>query len=128
LRDSAADQQRGTRGQTGDQGRGGKHEQAEQYHAAGAEEIGRPPAEKHQAAEHQGVGTDDPGQCVAFQAEVRADVRQRDRHHGDIQDEHELRDAEQCQHAPAAWVDGEGVGLVDGLSGHKMAPNSNSCV
>ncbi len=50
-----------------------------------------------------GVGAHHPRQRLAGEAEFVADARQCDRHHGDVEDEHELRDAEQGQHAPSSF-------------------------
>jgi len=68
--------------------------QAGHEHAPAAEQIGGAPAEHEQAAEGQCVGVDDPLEAGRGEAEAVADLRQRDVHDRDVEDDHELRKAD----------------------------------
>lgn len=107
----AAQQHGRARGEPGDQGRGGEHRDPGEDGAVGAEHVGEAPAEQHQPAEAQGVRGHHPGQRLPAEAEVGRHVGQGDVHDGDVQDEHELGQAEQDEHQPAARV---GRGLRSG--------------
>jgi hypothetical protein len=70
-------------------------------------------AEEQQAAEAEGVGGRDPGQGLAAEGQVVGHGGQGQVHGGDVDDQHELRDAEQGQGGPAAVVEGVVVGVVE---------------
>ena len=69
-------------------------------HAAAAEEVGGAAAEQQEASEDQRVARDRPADLRATQLQVRCDVRQRDVHGRDVEDDHQLRD-EQHREKPA---------------------------
>ena len=59
-----------------------------------ADQVGHAPAEQQEAAEHQRVAVDDPLQRGVGDVEVGLDRRQRDVHDGRVEDDHELREAD----------------------------------
>ena len=73
----------------------GEHAEAGEEHATTAEQVGGAAAEQQQAAEDQRVAGDRPAEVAAGDAEVPAEVRQRDVHGGDVEDDHELGDRQQ---------------------------------
>ena len=79
-------------------------EQPDQERHLPANQVGQPPAEQQQAAERQGVGRDDP--LPVHRAEVQRVLRgrQRDVHHRDVKDHHELRKADHAEDEPAPPV------------------------
>ena len=78
----------------------GEDAEAGQEHAAAAEEVGGAAAEEQEASEDQRVARDRPADLRAAQLQVGRDVRQRDVHGGDVEDDHQLRD-EQHRQKPA---------------------------
>ncbi len=68
---------------------------AENEEPAMPEEVAKPPAEQQEAAERQQVGVDDPGERRLAEAEVGPDRRQRDIHDDRVEDDHQVRGAEQ---------------------------------
>ena len=78
----------------------GEDDDAGEEDAAAAEPVAEPPAEQQEAAEHQGVGADHPLQVLLREAEVVLDGRQRDVDDRDVEDGHELHDADQRQCKP----------------------------
>jgi hypothetical protein len=84
----------------------GRDEQREpgQHHTAWAEDVCRLAAQQHQPAEHQRIDARHPRQPGSVDAEIGTHVGQRDRHHGDVDDEHQLSDAEERQGAPSPRV------------------------
>ena len=106
LQRPPGEQRRGVAGQPAQQRRRGEQGQAGQGHPPGAEQVGDPAAEQHQAAEEHGVDRHHPRQLAALQVQGGADIRQRHVHHRDVQDEHQLRGREQGQRHPAGWEAG----------------------
>ena len=93
-------------GQAADQRGGGEQQQPEDEHAPAAEEVGGAAAEQQEARERQRVGVDDPLQVDRREAQVGADRRQRDVHDGDVEDDHELRQAAQHEdHSPPCGIE-----------------------
>ena len=80
-------------------GQRGEREQDEPGHedAAASEQVGGPAAEQQEAGEGDRVGVDDPLQVDLGEAEAVADRRQRDVDDGDVENDHELRQARQQQ-------------------------------
>ena len=66
-------------------------------HAPAAEHVGGAAAEQQEAGERDRVGVDDPLQVLLGEAQRVADRRERDVHHGHVEDHHELRQATQQQ-------------------------------
>ena len=66
-----------------------------------AEQVGQPAAEQQQAAERQGVGGDHPLPVHGREVQRPLRRRQRDVHHREVQDHHELRQADHAQDQPA---------------------------
>ena len=83
---------------------GGEQPEADQEHAAAAEDVAHPAAEQQQAAERERVAVDHPLQAFGAEAEVGLDGGQRDVHDRDVEDDHELRDGEHRQRQPLSSV------------------------
>ena len=79
-------------------------------HPPAAEQVGEPPAEQQEAAEGEHVGVDDPGEVVLGEVEGGADRRQRDVDDRGVEDDDELRHAQQRQRDPPAAFELLGVG------------------
>ena len=88
----AAGERRGERGER-------EHAQAGEEHAPAPEQVGGAPAEQEQAAEDQRVARDRPADVAAADVEVLRHVGKRDVHGGDVEDDHQLGDAEQDEQA-----------------------------
>ena len=82
-------------------GERGEHEQRRpgEEHAPATEQVGGPPAEHQEAREGDRVGVDDPLQAGGREVETVAHRRQRDVDDGDVEDDHELRQADDGQAA-----------------------------
>ena len=107
----AAGQRRGERGER-------EHAQAGEEHAPAAEQVGGAAAEQQQAAEDERVARDRPADVGAADAEVLGHVGQRDVHGGDVEDDHQLGDAQQDeQPEPRAVVGRGGRVAVAGVHG-----------
>ena len=91
----------------------GEAEQADQERHLPAEQVGQPPAEQEQAAERQGVRGHHP--LPVHRGEVQRTLRGRqgDVHHRDVQDDHELREADDAEDEPAPPV--LRAGTADGV-------------
>ena len=85
----------------GKQRRAGEDDQPGQGEPPGAVAVRDPPAEQHEPAEQHRVGGHHPRQLGPGQAQRGADVRQRDVHHGDVEDQHQLGGGEQRERRPA---------------------------
>ncbi len=77
-------------GQATEQRAHGKDGDAEQEHPPAAEQVTRPCAEQHEAAERQDVGVQHPREGARGEAQVLLDVGQRDVHDGCVQHHHHL--------------------------------------
>ena len=71
-------------------------------HPPPAEQVGGAAAEQEEAGEGQRVRVDDPLQAGGREAEVVADRRQGDVDDRDVEDHHELREADDEQQQVAA--------------------------
>ena len=79
------------------------------------EEIAQSPAEQEKAAEGQQVGVDHPGERLLGEAEILFDRRQRDPHDRDVENDHQIPEAQNDQCEPAgARVHGHPVYLLLG--------------
>ena len=94
LRPGEARQQRGDR----------EEDDACKKDAPTPEQVGRSPAEKQEAAEHERVRADYPLQVLLREPEVDLNRRQRHIHDCDVQDDHELHDAQKRQCQPFASI------------------------
>ena len=70
---------------------------AREEHAAAPEQVGAASAEHQKAGERERVGVHDPLQAAWREAQPVVDRRQRDVHDRDVQDDHELRQADDQQ-------------------------------
>ncbi len=104
LGDAAADELTGGVGQSGHQRGHHEEQQAGEHHPLGPDQVREPPAQQDQPAERQRVCADSPGQGLAAGAEVGLDVRQRDGHHGHVEDQHQLSHGEESEDPPAQRV------------------------
>jgi hypothetical protein len=68
---------------------------AGEEHAPAPEQVGEPPAEQQKAAKGDRVRVHDPLQPGRAEVQPIANRRQRDVHDRDVEDHHELREAEQ---------------------------------
>ena len=75
-------------------------DEAGEEHALAPDQVAGAPAEQQEAAEEQRVGVDDPLQVRLGQPEVGLDRRQRDVHDRRVEDDHELREADEDEDEP----------------------------
>ena len=75
-------------------GGGREHREADEEHAAAADPVGDRAGREQERRERQRVGVDHPLEVLERGAEVALDVRQRDVHDSDVDQEHERRDAD----------------------------------
>ena len=71
---------------------------------AAAQHVGGPSAEQQEPAEDQGVGADHPLEVLLGEPEVALDGGQSDVHDRDVEDDHELDDAQEREGQPLAAV------------------------
>ncbi len=110
LHEPAGDQHgRGNRGATRRR-RDPEDEHADQEQPPPAEQVRQPPAQEQQAAGHQHVTVDHPGQARAGERQIVLDPRQGDGHHRDVQDEHELDQRQHAKRPPSPRVRTGGPG------------------
>ena len=81
-----------------------EHDEPGEKDPPAPEQVGRAPAEEQEAPEHERVGADDPLQVLLRESEVDLDRGQRHVHDCDVQDDHELHDAEKPQRPPFASI------------------------
>ena len=74
-----------------------EHRGADEEHAPAAEQVGRAAAEHQEAGERQRVGVDHPLQAGGREMQPGAHRRQRDVDDRDVEDDHELREADDEQ-------------------------------
>ena len=86
--------------ETGEQRRDREDENPGEEQAPPAEPVAEPAAEQEEPAEHQRIGADHPLQVLLGEAEVCLDGRERDVDDRDVEDGHELHDADQRQGEP----------------------------
>jgi hypothetical protein len=73
---------------------------------AAPEQVTGAAAEQQEAAEHERIAVDHPLQVRGAEPEVGLDRRQRDVHHRRVEDDHELREADDDEDEPAAGLAG----------------------
>ena len=88
---------------TGQRGSGEQRHPDEEQLAA-TEDVSEATTQEKEPAGGQDVTVDHPGQAGAGEAEARLDVRQRDVHDGDVEDEHELDQREHRERLPPARI------------------------
>jgi hypothetical protein len=102
LQEPRADEHPARDGRTAE--RRGEREQANtpQEEPPTAHDVGEPPAEEQEAASHEHVSVDHPGEPRGAEVQVVLDVRERDVHDRDVEDQHELdqREHRQCLPTP----------------------------
>jgi hypothetical protein len=113
LGDTSAQDGLGRGGEAGDERRAGEDHEPRCHHAAWTHQVSGPTADQHQPAEGERVGAHDPGEAVATEPQVGAHLRQRDRDHGHVEDEHELCGTEKAEQPPAVRVLRRGRGRRD---------------
>jgi hypothetical protein len=82
----------------------GEADQAGEEHDLAADQVGQPAAEQQQAAERQRVGGHDPLPVDVVEVQRVLRRRQCQVHHGQVEDDHELRDADYDEDPPAPRV------------------------
>ena len=100
LERTRADQHPGARREAVEQRCRREHDEPEQEEALAPEQVAHAPAEQQETAEDEGVGVDDPLEVRLRQPEVFLDRRQRDVHDRAVEDDHELREADDDEHQP----------------------------
>ena len=104
---AAGDDQHPARGrQPVQQRREREHDHAGQEDPLAPDQVAGAPAEQQEAAEHQRVAVDHPLQVGGREAEVALDRGQRDVDDRRVEDDHELREADEHEHEPAADLAG----------------------
>ena len=78
--------------------------ESEDEHPLLAEQVRGAAAEEEEAREREDVGVHDPLQARRGVVQVATDRRQRDVHDGDVEDDHELRDARNSEDQTSAQV------------------------
>ena len=99
LTGAGGEQRRRSAGERRGERRQREHAQAGEEHAPAPEQVGGAPAEQQQAAEDQRVARDRPADVTAADVEVLRHVGKRDVHGRDVEDHHQLGDAEQDEQA-----------------------------
>jgi hypothetical protein len=94
----------------------GEDDEADQEKALAAQQVAKAAAEEQEAAEDEGVGVDDPLQTAVGEVEVRLDRRQGDVHDRRVEDDHELRQADEDEDDPR----------VGGGASHGCTPSLHS--
>ena len=114
LHDARRDQQHGVLGQAAGQAGDGEGDQADDEHAAPAEQVSGPAAKNKKAAERDGVSRHDPLDCIGGHMKFALDRRQRDVHDAEIEDDHERGDEDegQLQRLAAGRGSGRGLGVA----------------
>jgi hypothetical protein len=69
-----------------------------------AEQVREPASEQEDASEEDRVGGDHPLEAFLAEVEVGLDRRERDVHDRDVEDDHELRDDDDCQSDPSSTI------------------------
>ena len=114
LEPAGEDQELG-RGREPVQERGdGEDHEPDQEQPLSPDQVAGAPAEEQEAAEDQGVGVDHPLQLGRRHLEVLLDRGQRDVHDGRVQDDHELRHADEAEDEP-------GIGAFRGHRGRSIS-------
>ena len=104
LHEPAGDQhRRGDRG-AAHRRRRPEDDNAGQEQPPAAEHVGQPPAQQQEAAGHQHVAVDHPGEARVREVQVVLDLGEGDGHHGDVEDEHELHRRQHGQRPPSPRV------------------------
>jgi len=106
LQPARADEQLGASGGRAAGREQGEHGHAGDEHAPAAEDVGGAAAQQQEAAEHEQVGVDHPGQRALGEAEVGADRGQRRVDDRVVDRGDELGGADQREDQPAAAVGG----------------------
>ena len=104
LEHAGADQRLLARGEPAQQRRERERDEAGKEDALAPDEVAEPAGQEQQAPEGDEEAVDDPGQVGLAEAEVALDRRQRDVHDRDVEDDHQLREADDDQGRPAAAV------------------------
>ena len=94
LRTAIGDELRRAGGEAAGEAGGAEHGQPGQQHALAAEPVGQAAARQQQRGEDEVVGIDDPLQVTEARPQVVLNRRQRDIHHGDIEEQHKYRHAD----------------------------------
>jgi hypothetical protein len=102
LRRARRDQRLGGGSKAARERRRGEGAEAGEEHAPATEQVGHAAGEQQQAAGEEHVDRHDPLQVLVGEAQLVPDRGKRDVHDGDVQDDHELRGAEQRQRGPGA--------------------------
>jgi hypothetical protein len=104
LREARRDEHAGARGQPRPERRGEEQRETDHEHPAPAEQVAGTAAEEQEAAERQRVARDDPLEVLRREAKVLLDRRQGDVHDRDVEDDHEVGDAEDGECLPAPGI------------------------
>ena len=91
------DEHRRIAGEPADERAQGEHRQSGDEHALATEEVAEMSTDEQEAAEEQRVCPDHPGQLAIGESEVALDRRQRHVHDGEVEDQDELRHAQERQ-------------------------------
>ena len=110
LEATCREQQGGGGRCTAERGGAGEADEADDERALAADVVGDPAAEEEETAEGQGVRRDDPLLVGVGDAEGRLRRRDREVHDRGVEDDHELRDADDQQGAPAQRVERDAGG------------------
>ena len=93
--EAAGEVERGGRaGQAAEQRRDREKDEADDEHALAAEEVGQGTGGEEHRREHQRIGVHHPLQVGEAGVQLALDVRQRDVHHRDVEQQHERRQAD----------------------------------
>ena len=107
LEEARCDQRPLRRGDAAQERRDRERDHAAEEHALSPGQVAEPAGQEQQAAERHEERVDDPGQVRLAEAEVLLDRRERDVHDRDVEDDHQLREADDEQRCPAAAIGGE---------------------
>ncbi len=114
LEGAGAEQHRGVGGGAAERGGQCEAGQTDDEGALAPPQVGHPATEQQQPAEGQRVRGDHPLAVAVGDAQVLLGGRQRDVHDGGVQDDHQLREADEYQGLPAPRIrlnGGQGIGF-----------------
>ena len=107
LQEAGADQEALARGDPAQHRGAGEEHHAGEEHPLAADQVAEPSGQQQQAAEGDQERVDDPGEVALGEVQVVLDRRQRDVHDRHVEDDHQLREADDDERRPAPTVGGE---------------------
>ena len=130
LQPAGEDQELGRGGEPVQQRGDREDDEPREEQPLASDQVARAAAEKQEAAEDQRVGVDDPLQLGGRHVEIALDRGQRDVHDRRVQDDHELRDADEDEDEPRDWTSRSPASFYQSRAGSPVRfspPWRNAC-